>query len=185
MDHFAWLKDREDPRTIPYLQEENQYSEEIMAEHASVRKELYDEMLERIVEDDQTVPYLLGDWWHYSRTAKGKAYRVYCRKYKTLDAEEEVILDENLLAEEYEYFHLEAFSLNPSQTYIAWIQDTDGSENFVLHVQNLKTKELDSQKIQGLKWSQHGEMIKLYSILRGTQHNALIKSGSEKFTLKH
>ena len=73
VDHFAWLKDREDPRTIPYLQEENQYSEEIMAEHASVRKELYDEMLERIVEDDQTVPYLLGDWWHYSRTAKGKA----------------------------------------------------------------------------------------------------------------
>lgn len=153
IDSFGWLKDREDPRTIPYLEAENKHAEKIMSEHSDLRQNLYDEMLGRIVEDDQTVPYLLGDWWRYSKTEKGKAYRIYCRKYKNLDAEEEIILDENQLAEEHEYFHLETFALNPSQTHIAWTQDTDGSENFVLHVQNLKTGELDSHIVQGLKWS--------------------------------
>ena len=67
IDNFGWLKDREDPRTIPYLEAENQYCEDLMVEHADLRKELYEEMLGRIVEDDQTVPYLLGDWWRYSK----------------------------------------------------------------------------------------------------------------------
>ena len=153
IDHFAWLKDREDPRTIPYLEAENQYCKEVMAEQSELRTELYEEMLGRIVEDDQTVPYLVGDWWRYSRTEKGKAYRIYCRKYKTLTAEEEVVLDENQLAASHAYFHLEALAFNPSQTHVAWTQDTDGAENFVLFVKNLQTGELDSHLITGLKWS--------------------------------
>lgn len=153
IDNFGWLKDREDSRTIPYLEAENQYCEDLLVEHTDLRKELYEEMLARIVEDDQTVPYLLGDWWRYSRTEKGKAYHIYCRKYKSLEAKEEIILDENQLASEHEYFHLENFTLNPSQTHIAWTQDTDGSENFVLFVKNLQTGELDQHEIQGLKWS--------------------------------
>ena len=153
IDQFAWLKDKEDPRTIPYLEAENQYCEDVMAKHSSLREGLYQEMLGRIVENDQTVPYLSGEFWYYSRTEKGLAYRIYCRKHKTLDAEEECILDENELAKGHEYFHLESFALNPSQTHLAWTQDTDGSEHFVLYVKDLATGTLDQHLILDLKWS--------------------------------
>ena len=153
VDQFAWLKDKDDPRTIPYLEAENQYCEDVMSEHSSLREGLYQEMLGRIVENDQTVPYQIGDFWYYSRTEKGLSYRIYCRKHKSLDAEEEVLLDENQLAKEHEYFHLESFALNPSQTYLAWTQDTDGSEHFVLYVKDLTTGELDQYLIPDLKWS--------------------------------
>lgn len=153
IDSYGWLKDRNDPRTIPYIESENAYCRELMKPNAPLRAELYQEMLDRIVEDDESVPVKVGDWWRYSRTEKGKAYRIYCRKFQSLEAKEEIVLDENELATGNEYFHLESLAYNPAQTHIAWTQDTDGSEHFQLFVKELQTGKLDTHIIEDLKWS--------------------------------
>ena len=87
------------------------------------------------------------------RTEKGKPYRIHCRKYKTLDAPEEVILDENQLAANESYFSLSSIALNPSLTHLAWTQDVDGGERFELFVKELASGEIDSHQVTGLKWS--------------------------------
>src|SRR5207248_6912367 len=98
IDDYFWLRDKADPEVAAYLEAENAYAE-AMAEHlAPLREALYAEMLGRIKEDDETVPYREGPFFYYSRTEKGKQYPLLCRKRGSLEALEEAYLDLNVLA---------------------------------------------------------------------------------------
>ncbi len=71
-DPYAWLRDREDPAVRAYLEAENAYADAHMKPLASRRTALYDEMIARINEDDQSVPVREGPFVYYGRTVKGK-----------------------------------------------------------------------------------------------------------------
>ena len=140
-DPYYWLRNKTDPEVISYIEAENSYTEQLSAPLEPLRKDLFDEMLSRIQEDDQTVPYKDGNYWYYSRTETGKAYRIYCRKHLSLDGEEEIILDENKLAEGHEYFDLGSLSVSQDHTLLAYTIDTNGSEIYTLQIKNLDTGE--------------------------------------------
>ncbi|MBE9013152.1 oligopeptidase B, partial [Pseudanabaenaceae cyanobacterium LEGE 13415] len=118
-DDYFWLRDRENPEVIAYLEAENAYTDTIMQHTESLQTKLYDEMLSRIQEDDLSVPYRKGDYYYYSRTETGKAYPIYCRKHQSLDAPEEVLIDQNELAEGTEYFSLGVLEVSPNQQILA------------------------------------------------------------------
>ena len=80
MDHYAWLRDKNDPRVIAYLNEENAYADRVMGETAALQEKLYQEMLGRILQTDLSVPYLLRGYLYYTRTEEGKQYAIYCRR---------------------------------------------------------------------------------------------------------
>ena len=103
MDDYFWLRNKESEEVINYLEEENAYTDKMMAHTEDLQKQLFREMKERIKETDESVPIKIGGFFYYFRTEKGKDYKIHCRKKGTLDAPEEVILDENLLAETKEY----------------------------------------------------------------------------------
>ena len=151
-DPWHWIKDREDPDTVALLEAENAYNEAMTAHTTGLRKALYDEMLARIQEDDSSVPVLDGGWWTYSRTEEGKPYAIHCRKHGDLDADEQIVLDENALAEGHKYFRLEAMAIAPDHSRVAWLQDLDGAERFTLHVKDLRTGQVELIA-EGLKWS--------------------------------
>jgi oligopeptidase B len=80
MDHYAWLRDKKDPRVIGYLKEENAYADRVMGGTTELQEKLYQEMLGRILQTDLSVPYLLRGYSYYTRTEEGKQYAIYCRK---------------------------------------------------------------------------------------------------------
>jgi protease II len=80
MDHYAWLRDKKDPRVIDYLKEENAYADRLMGGTKELQENLYQEMLGRILQTDLSVPYLLRGYSYYTRTEEGKQYAIYCRK---------------------------------------------------------------------------------------------------------
>jgi oligopeptidase B len=80
MDHYAWLRRKDDPRVMGYLKEENAYTEMYMKSTEGFQEELYQEMLGRILQTDLSVPYLLRGYCYYSRTEEGKQYPIYCRR---------------------------------------------------------------------------------------------------------
>src|SRR6186713_3108411 len=80
VDDYFWLRDKDDPRTLPYLKAENAYADAWFAPHAALKEELYQEMLGRIQQDDDSVPYRKGAWWYSSRTVKGDQYPRYIRR---------------------------------------------------------------------------------------------------------
>src|SRR5437660_2730929 len=98
-DDYFWLRDKKNPEVLAYLEAENAYTAAAMQHTEPLQEQLYREMLGRIKETDLTVPYRNHGFWYYNRTVEGKPYPIYCRKKGSLDAPEDVILDQNALAQ--------------------------------------------------------------------------------------
>src|SRR5207302_7748193 len=98
-DQYYWLRDKPNPDVKAYLDEENAYTDGVMQHTVALQGELYKEILGHIKETDTNVPFKEGEFFYYSRTEQGKQYPIYCRKKGSLDAPEQVILDQNKLAE--------------------------------------------------------------------------------------
>ena len=153
IDNYYWLRQQEDPKVIDYLKAENSYTDRQMQHTEELQQSLYDEMLSRIEETDLSVPYRLQDYYYYSRTVEGQAYSIFCRKYQSLDADEEILLDQNELAAGQEYFSLGTLSISPNQQILAYAVDNTGAEQYTLHFLDLTTRKLYSEAIADTYYS--------------------------------
>ena len=153
IDNYFWLRNPEDSEVIAYLEAENDYTKAKMAPTEGLQKKLYDEMLSRIKETDLSVPYRKGDYSYYSRTEEGKDYPIYCRKQGSLDTQEEIILDQNKLAESYEYFSIGVLSVSPNHNILAYSVDTSGAEQYTLFFLDLTTRKLYPESIPNTYYS--------------------------------
>jgi oligopeptidase B len=140
-DPYAWLRNRQDPDTIAYLEAENAYTEQVMAPTRELQEALYQEMLGRIQQTDMDVPIRRDGYYYYTRTEEGKEYEIYCRKRGSLEAPEEVLLDANLLAEGHPYFRIGNFAVSPDHSLLAYSVDVVGDEAYTIRVKNLATGE--------------------------------------------
>ncbi|WP_026100303.1 S9 family peptidase [Fortiea contorta] len=147
IDNYFWMRDLDNPKVIAYLEAENAYTAAMMEHTEALQTKLYKEMLSKIKETDLSVPYRKDDYYYYSRTEEGKAYPIYCRKKGSLAATEEVLLDENQLAKEHEFFSLGIFDISPNHQILAYSVDTSGSEQYTLFFLDLNTHQLYSESI--------------------------------------
>jgi len=141
------LKEREDEKVIKYLEDENAYTEETLSDTKQFQEELYKEMRARIKEDDESVPYKDNGYYYYTRYEEGKEYKLRCRKVGSLDAEEEVFLNENELAEGQEYFSLGGVVISDDNKVAAFGIDTISRRLYTIQFKNLETGELYSETI--------------------------------------
>ncbi|MHC5028186.1 MAG: S9 family peptidase, partial [Planctomycetota bacterium] len=164
IDEYAWIREKSNPEVIEYLEAENAYTEAMTAHTEALADSLYDEMLGRIKQTDLSVPYRKGPFYYYSRTEEGASYPIYCRKRGSLDAEEEVYLDINQLAEGLEYFSVTARDLSPDQMMLAYATDTSGYETVAINIKNLATGETVHDVVTGaapwgVTWGGDGKTI--------------------------
>jgi len=141
VDDYYWLRDRANPAVLAYLEAENAYTKAMMSHTESLQTALYNEMLGRIQETDLSVPYRKGDFYYYSRTETGKAYPIYCRKRGSLESPEEILLDQNELAEGHDFLELGVLAVSPNHQVLAYSIDTTGAERYTLRFLNLETRE--------------------------------------------
>ncbi len=157
IDNYFWLREKENPEVINYLKAENDYAESFMSDTKSVQKKLYDEILARIKQTDLSVPIKIDNFFYYSRTEEGKNYSILCRKENSLEAKEQVILDENTLAEGKSYFDVGFTAISPNHKLLAYAVDTMGNENFIIYIKDLETGKLLKDEIQnastGFEWA--------------------------------
>lgn len=142
IDDYYWLRERDNPDVRAYLEAENSYTEALMAHTKPRQAQLYQEMRGRIQEADQTVPEKIGDYYYYQRTEEGRQYPIYCRKQGSLEAAEEVLLDQNALAMGYNFCELGVFKISPDHRLLAFSIDTAGNERFTLRVKDLANGQL-------------------------------------------
>ena len=152
-DDYFWLRDKDNPEVIEYLKAENAYTEQVLEPHAELRESLFQELKARIKEDDDSVPAKKDNYYYYSRVAAGKQYAIHCRKKGDLNSPEEIIIDENQLAEDRPYFSLGTFSVSPDHKLLAYSEDIDGSETYTLRIKNLETGELLPEQIENTFYS--------------------------------
>ena len=137
VDPYYWLRDKENPEVIAYLEAENAYADAVMADTAELRDRLYREIVGRVQETDYSAPTFYKGWWSYTRTVEGLDYEIYCRRRDSMEAPEEVILDANELAKGHEYFELGYVERSPDENLVAYAVDTDGSELHELRFREL------------------------------------------------
>src|SRR5690625_1516898 len=140
IDEYEWLRAKDDPETIAYLEAENAYTEQQTAHLADLREQIFTEIKDRTQETDLSVPTRRGSWWYYTRTVEGEQYALQCRcpvedpddwTPPVLDANteiagEEVLLDGNVEAKGHEFFSLGAFSVTRDGDFLAYATDTTG-----------------------------------------------------------
>ena len=146
-DSYYWLNDRENPEVIAYLNAENSYLKEVMKPTESLQKQLFEEMKGRIKEQDESVPYYKSGFFWYSRFEKGSEYPVYCRKFGSLEAQEEIILDVNILAEGKSYYQVGQATCSTNQQLLAFAADDIGRRIYTIHFKNLATQEILKDQI--------------------------------------
>lgn len=147
IDNYYWLNNRENQEVINYLNAENDYTKSIMVHTEKFQKVLFEEMKGRIKEDDTSVPYKLNGYWYITKYEVGKDYPIYARKKDTLDADEEILFDCNIMAKDHAYFSLGGISISPDNTLAAFSTDTVSRRQFTIQIKNLVTGKVYSDKI--------------------------------------
>lgn len=147
IDSYYWLNQRDNQDVIDYLNAENEYYQKMTAHTEDFQNQLFEEMKSRIKEDDSSVPYFLNGYWYQVRYETGKDYPIYSRKKESLDAEEEIIVDANEMAEGKSYFNLNGLSISPDNKYASFGVDTIGRRNYSIHFKDLTTGEISEENI--------------------------------------
>ncbi len=163
LDPYYWLRERDDPAVLAYLEAENSYTAAMLAHTEPLQGTLYDEMKSRIKETDESVPVARGGYYYYYREEKGKQYRIYCRKKRSLDAAEQVLLDLNAEAKGHDFLHMGNFAVSPDHSLLAFALDTDGSETYTLRIKDLANGGLLPDRIEntyyGLEWGNNNRTL--------------------------
>ena len=182
-DPYFWLNDREDPEVITYLEAENAYTKEVMAETEGLQEELFEEIKKRLEPNESSVPYRKEDYYYYHRFEEGGEYAVHCRKRESPEAPEEILVDGNALAEGHEYFALSVSGLagvSTNQNLFAYAVDTQGRRIYDVYFKNFETDELLEDILKdvtgNVAWAndnetvfyskQHAETLRSYQIYR-------------------
>ncbi len=164
-DEFHWMRNRDDVDTLKYIEAENAYFNEIFPHVKNTSDQIFNEIKTKVLETDMSVPTAKGAFEYYGRTEEGKQYPIHCRRPRGSvdDSQEEVIIDENVLAEGREYMGMGASSVSPNHKLIAYSLDFDGSETFELKIAHT-TKAYDPFDIvydtyYGVVWSEDSNYL--------------------------
>lgn len=153
VDDYAWLRERENPEVISYLEAENAYTNSVLEPTVELQKTLYVEMVSHIKETDVSVPFRDGEYWYYSRTEEGAQYPIYCRKTGSADAPdadalEQVILDVNELAKDEAFMAVGSTTVSDDGNLLAYSIDNKGFRQYTLQVKDLRTGELLAERVE-------------------------------------
>ena len=142
VDDYYWLRERENPEVIRYLNEENERAAKEMAHTGDFEERLFEEIKGRFKQTDMSVPYRRDDYYYYTRYEEGKEYPIYARKRGSLDRTEEIMLDANALAEGHEFFSIGGTAVSAGQDLLAYAVDTQGRRIHTAYLKNLATGEM-------------------------------------------
>ncbi len=169
VDDYFWLRYREDPEVMKYLSAHTDYLEEVMGRAKPLRETLFSEMKKRIQETDSSVPEMRSGYWYYVRTEAGKQYPIFCRRKDSMDNPEEILLDQNQLAEGKIFCSISGFAVSPDGNKLAYSVDYEGDEAYTIYIKNLADGSLYPEAIPnaygnvyaytGLEWTNDSETI--------------------------
>ena len=156
VDDYFWLREKENPEVIDYLKAENAYTTAAMQPLEPFREKLYKELLSRIKETDDSVPYLKHGYWYFQREVEGKQYPIYCRRKGSMDGAEEILLDVNALAEGHKFTSLGAMEVSPDGRKLAYSVDFTGFRQYKLQVKDLAggaLLPLEAERVTSIAWA--------------------------------
>ena len=158
IDNYYWMKltdeqknsenpDDQTQKVVTYLEAENEYQTRQMAHTENLQETLYNEIVGRIKQTDNSVPYLKNGYWYYTRYEEGKEYPIYCRKKGSLESQEQIMIDVNDYGENHEFVSISGLRVSPNNKYLSFGLDTVSRRLYTIMVKDLETGEMLSDII--------------------------------------
>lgn len=173
-DDYFWMRlsdeqkaakesDGQTTEVVDYLKAENAYTKEAMAPTEGLQEKIYEEIVGRIKKDDESVPVLDKGYWYYSRYEEGKEYPYSCRKKGSMEATEEVMLDQPAMAAGHNYFAIGGRSVSPDNNLLVYGVDTISRRQYTLYVKDMATGEVFADRIPettgGATWANDNKTL--------------------------
>lgn len=152
IDPYYWLRERENPEVIQYLEAENAYLKQELKPWDALREKIFQEIIDRIKQDDQSVPYISNGFWYREVYQSGQEYARYERSKEEGFSSFEVLLDVNLMASSHAYFQLGQLRVSPDNKFCAWSEDVVSRRIFTIRckrIQDNATLPLEIQNTSG------------------------------------
>lgn len=174
VDPYFWMRltdeqksaetpDAHTQQVLDYLEEENAYTKTVMSHTESLQDKLYEEIVGRIKQTDESVPYFSNGYWYYTRYEEGGEYPIYCRKKESLQNEEIVLLNVNEMAKGYEYYAAFGAGISPDNKIMAFAEDTLSRRIYTIRFKNLETGEIYEDRIEnttgGAAWANDNKTV--------------------------
>ena len=174
VDNYFWMRlsddqknaDSSDAQTtevLDYLKAENVYSDEMLAHTKDLQEELYDEIVGRIKQTDQSVPTKVDGYWYYTRYEEGEDYAFYCRKAETMEADEEIMLNGPEMGNKHSYFSIAGRSVSTNNNLLAYGVDTISRRRYNIFFKDLSTGEMLPDMIEnttgGATWANDNKTV--------------------------
>jgi oligopeptidase B len=168
VDNYYWMRNLDqDSGRKSYIDSCNDEFQSFLKDETFFKQKLFNEMKSKIKGDEDSYPYLDGEWFYYHRFEDGKEYPIHCRK-KEMNGDEQVILDENELAYGNDFFALGLFEVSPNHEILAYSIDLEGDERYKIYFKNLKTNEILEDCLENtyytLQWYNDNQTL-LYTVL--------------------
>ncbi len=152
-DNYYWMKltdaqknagqkDEQTQKVLNYLNAENDYLKAKLRHTEALQEKIYNEMIGRIKQTDESVPYQDNGYWYYTRYEEGKEYPIYCRKKGTLEAAEEVLLNVNDMAEGHDYYSITGLSVSDDNNLLAYAEDSVSRRRYTIYVKDLRSGQI-------------------------------------------
>jgi len=163
IDNYFWLNERENPKVIDYLNAENTYKDAVLKSTEGFQKKIYDEILGRIKQTDESLPYKENGYYYYTRFEEGKEYPIYCRKKGSLESAEEILLNVNIMAKGHKYFQVGGFTVSPDNKLLAYSVDTVSRRKYDIYFKDLASGKITDDKISnstgGIVWGNDNKTV--------------------------
>ncbi|HKW74725.1 MAG TPA: S9 family peptidase [Terriglobales bacterium] len=161
-DDYHWLREKSNPEVPKYLEAENAYADSVMKPTEVLQQKLYAEMVSHIKETDVNVSYREGAYFYYSRWEQGKQYPIFARKKSSLDANEEVTLDQNELAKGQPFMALGGYEISEDGNLLAYSTDNTGFRQYKLYIRDLSTGKDSAEvadKVGSIAWANDNQTL--------------------------
>ncbi len=163
IDNYFWMNQRENEEVIAHLNAENAYTEKVMKHTKKLQKKIYKEIIKRIKDDDESVPYQDNGYYYYSRFEKGSEYPIYARKQANLDNDEEILLNVNKMAEGYAFYNVNGLNISADNNLLAFGVDTVSRRKYTIHFKDLTSGEILDDNISnttgGSVWANDNQTL--------------------------
>ncbi|MBN8577154.1 MAG: S9 family peptidase [Cytophagales bacterium] len=158
IDNYYWMKlsdeqknatqkDVQAQKVINYLNAENEYLKTTLQHTEALQEKIYNEIVGRIKQTDESVPYKDNGYWYYTRYEEGKEYPIYCRKKGSLEAAEEVLLNVNEMAKGHSYYSITGLSVSEDNNLLAYAEDSVSRRRYTVYIKDLRTGKLIEEPV--------------------------------------
>ncbi|MCG7542121.1 S9 family peptidase [Pseudoalteromonas sp. OF7H-1] len=151
VDNYHWLRDdtRSDEKVLSHLNKENAYTDSKLVNTEQLQQTLFDEIKNKVVKDDRSVPVLNGSYYYFSATKGDKEYFTYYRSEHQDGKNAEAIFDANIRAEGQNYYGVGGLSISTNENLLAFAEDTLSRRIYTIRIKDLTTGKLLDDTIEG------------------------------------